>query len=61
MTEAFRPADDTYGPVSYPVAAVADTRHPGLARAFIDALVGPEGRRVLAGLGFLAPATGARR
>jgi molybdate transport system substrate-binding protein len=61
VTEAFRPADDTYGPVSYPVAAVADTTHPGLARAFIDALVGPEGRRVLAGLGFLAPTTGARR
>jgi molybdate transport system substrate-binding protein len=61
VTEAFRPADDTYGPVSYPVAAVADTKHPVLARAFIEALVGPEGRRVLAGLGFLAPAPGARR
>jgi len=57
---AFRPPEDTYRPVTYPVAVVKDSRQPALARAFIDLLVSPEGRQVLARLGFLPPPPGAR-
>ena len=55
VTQAFRPPEDTYRPVTYPVAVMKDAKHPGLARAFIDLLVGAEGQQVLARLGFLAP------
>ena len=60
IVEAFRPPEDTYHPVIYPVAVVKDSRQPALARAFIDLLVSAEGRQVLAGVGFLPPAAGAR-
>jgi molybdate transport system substrate-binding protein len=55
VVEAFRPAEDTYSPVVYPVAVVAASKHPAVARAFIDLLVGPEGQSVLARFGFLPP------
>ncbi|WP_205471342.1 molybdate ABC transporter substrate-binding protein [Nocardioides sp. SYSU D00038] len=39
----------------YPVATLADSDDPDLARAFVDLLLGPTGQRVLADAGF-APA-----
>jgi molybdate transport system substrate-binding protein len=58
VKEAFRPAEDTYRPVTYPVAVVKDSRQPALARAFIDLLSSGEGRQVLTRFGFLPPAGG---
>ena len=55
VKEAFRPAEDTYRAVTYPVAIVTGSRYPGLAGAFIDLLVSAEGRQVLGRLGFLPP------
>jgi molybdate transport system substrate-binding protein len=55
VREAFRPPEDTYGPIVYPAAVVAESRHPALARAFLAALVGAEGRAVLARLGYALP------
>ncbi|WP_277212975.1 molybdate ABC transporter substrate-binding protein [Isoptericola croceus] len=44
---------------TYPIAAVtqtdADTDHAALVQQFIDAVQGPEGQRLLADLGFVAP------
>jgi molybdate transport system substrate-binding protein len=60
VKESFRPAEDTYRPVVYPVAVVKDSRHPDLARAFIDLLTGAEGRAVLGRLGFQPPPPGLR-
>jgi molybdate transport system substrate-binding protein len=60
VKEAFRPPEDTYRPVTYPVAVVKDARQPALAGAFIDLLMSQDGRRVLGRFGFLAPPTGAR-
>jgi molybdate transport system substrate-binding protein len=55
VKEAFRPPDDTYRPVVYPAAVVKESRHPALARALVERLVSPEGRAVLARLGFQPP------
>lgn len=55
VVEAFRPPEDTYRPVIYPVAVVAASKHPAVAQAFIDLLVGQEGQAVLARFGFLPP------
>jgi molybdate transport system substrate-binding protein len=60
VKEAFRPAEDTYRPVIYPVAVVAGTRQPAIAQAFVDLLVSREGQAVLAKLGFQPPPAGAR-
>lgn len=60
VKEAFRPPEDTYRPVVYPVAVVAATRQPALARAFVDLLLGSAGRAVLARLGFQPPPAGTR-
>jgi molybdate transport system substrate-binding protein len=60
VREAFRPAEDTYRPVTYPVAVVAGSKHQALAAAFVDLLAGPDGRAVLARFGFLPPPPGAR-
>jgi molybdate transport system substrate-binding protein len=60
VREAFRPAEDTYRPVTYPVAVVKDSRHPALAQAFIELLIGSEGMGLLARFGFQPPPTGAR-
>jgi len=35
VVEAFRPAEDTYRPVTYPVAVVKASKQPALAQAFI--------------------------
>jgi molybdate transport system substrate-binding protein len=58
VREAFRPPEDTYGPVTYPVAVIKDSRHPALGQAFIDVLLGADGRAVLRRLGFLLPPPG---
>ena len=55
VTEAFRPAEDTYRPVTYPAAVVAATRQPARARALVEFLGGDEARAVLARLGFGGP------
>ena len=55
IKEAFRPAEDTYRPVIYPVAIVKGARHLALAAAFIELLAGPDGRQVLGRFGFLPP------
>jgi molybdate transport system substrate-binding protein len=55
VTEAFRPTEDTYRPVTYPAAVVAATRQPALARALVEFLGGDEVRAVLARLGFGGP------
>jgi molybdate transport system substrate-binding protein len=60
VKEAFRPPDDSYRPVIYPVAIVADSKQPALAQAFIDLLVSQQGRTVLAKYGFQPPPAGAR-
>jgi molybdate transport system substrate-binding protein len=60
VKEAFRPSEDTYRPVVYPVAVVAASKHQPLAAAFIDLLLTPEGRAVLDRLGFRPPPAGAR-
>jgi len=60
ITEAFRPAEDTYRPVTYPVAVVKDSRQPALARAFIDLLMTREGQSALSRLGFQPPPSGSR-
>jgi molybdate transport system substrate-binding protein len=60
VKEAFRPPDDTYRPVSYPVAVVAGSRHPALAQAFLDLLSSRAGQVVLGRFGFLPPAAGLR-
>ena len=48
VKEAFRPPEDTYHPVVYPVAVVRDSKHPALAQAFIQLLLDREGQAVLA-------------
>jgi molybdate transport system substrate-binding protein len=60
VKEAFRPAEDTYRPITYPVALVKDAKAAGLAQSFLDFLLGPEGRSVLARFGFLPPPPGLR-
>ena len=55
VKEAFRPPEDTYHPVVYPVAVVRDSKHPALAQAFIQLLLDREGQAVLARLGFQPP------
>jgi molybdate transport system substrate-binding protein len=60
VTEAFRPSEDTYRPVTYPVAVVKDSRQPALARAFIDLLMTREGQSALSRLGFQLPPSGLR-
>jgi molybdate transport system substrate-binding protein len=60
VTEAFRPAEDTYRPVVYPAAVVAGARQPALARAFLEALVSRDGQAVLLRLGFQPPPGGSR-
>ena len=60
VKEAFRPAEDTYRPIVYPVAIVAGSKHQPVAQAFIDLLVGESGRATLARFGFQPPPAGAR-
>ena len=60
VTEAFRPAEDTYRPVLYPAAMVAGAQQAALAQAVLELLVGREGRAVLARFGFQPPSAAAR-
>jgi len=55
VRSAFRPGEDTYPPVVYPVAVVASSRHAALAGGFGELLVGAEGQAVLPRLGFQPP------
>ena len=56
VAEAFRPGEDTYPAITYPVAVVAGAREPALAEAFITLLLSREGQAVLARFGFQPPA-----
>jgi molybdate transport system substrate-binding protein len=60
VKEAFRPAEDTYRPVTYPAAVVVASKQAALARAFLDLSVSQEGQAVLGRLGFQPPPVGAR-
>jgi molybdate transport system substrate-binding protein len=60
VAEAFRPPEDTYRPVIYPVAIVMASRHQAVAREFIDLLTGGGGQSVLARFGFLPPPLASR-
>ena len=40
-------------PATYPIAALAASAHSDDAQAFVDLVLSPEGRRVLADHGFL--------
>jgi molybdate transport system substrate-binding protein len=55
VREAFRPGEETYPPVVYPVAVVAGSRQVALARAFVELLTGVEGQALLRRLGFQPP------
>lgn len=43
---------DSHAPIRYPAAAVADSRHPELARRYLDFLAGPAAQEVLRRHGF---------
>ncbi len=58
VKEAFRPPEDTYRPVIYPVAVVAASRQAGAGRAFIALLLSREGQAILSRLGFQPPGVG---
>ena len=45
VKEAFRPAEDTYRPILYPVAVVAGAKHPAVAQAYVDLLLSRDRRR----------------
>jgi molybdate transport system substrate-binding protein len=60
IKEAFRPAEDTYRPVLYPVALVAGAKQAALAQAFIDLLMSRDGQAVLQKQGFQPPPAGVR-
>jgi molybdate transport system substrate-binding protein len=60
VKEAFRPAEDTYRPILYPVAIVAGAKHAAIAQAYIDLLLSRDGQAVLARFGFLPPPPGVR-
>jgi molybdate transport system substrate-binding protein len=60
VREAFRPGEDTYPPVVYPIAVVTGSRQATLARAFVERVIGPDGQAVLRRLGFQPPPPGAR-
>ena len=60
VKEAFRPAEDTYRPVLYPVAVVSGAKQATLAQAFVDLLLSREGQATLGRLGFQPPPAGVR-
>jgi molybdate transport system substrate-binding protein len=60
VKEVFRPGEDSYRPVAYPVAVVTGSRQPALAAAFIDLLVSGEAQGVLRRLGFAPAPAGSR-
>jgi molybdate transport system substrate-binding protein len=60
VKEAFRPVEETYRPVVYPVAVVAGAKQAALAQAFLDLLVSRAGQATLARFGFQPPPAGTR-
>jgi molybdate transport system substrate-binding protein len=60
VKEAFRPGEETYRPVVYPVGVVARSKHAALGRAFTELLLSAEGQAALARFGFQPPPPGAR-
>jgi molybdate transport system substrate-binding protein len=60
VKEAFRPGEDTYRPVLYPVAVVSGARQATLAQAFVDLLLSRDGQTTLGRLGFQPPPAGVR-
>jgi molybdate transport system substrate-binding protein len=60
VKQAFRPAEDTYRPVVYPVAVVAGAKQAALAQAFLDLLVSRDGQAILVRFGFQPPPAGTR-
>ena len=54
--EAVPIPDDRNVIASYPIAALRDSANPATARAFVELVLGPQGRAALADAGFLAPA-----
>ena len=60
IKEAFRPGEDTYRPIVYPVAVVAGARQASLAQAFLELLVSRQGQSVLGRFGFQPPPASAR-
>jgi molybdate transport system substrate-binding protein len=60
VKEAFRPTEDTYRPVLYPVAVVAGSKQAAIAQAFVDLLMSRDGQVVLGRFGFRPPPAGAR-
>ncbi len=60
VKEAFRPPEDTYRPVLYPVAVVAGSKQSAIAQAFLDLLLSRDGQVVLGRFGFLPPPAGVR-
>jgi molybdate transport system substrate-binding protein len=60
VREAFRPGEDTYPPVIYPIAVVAASSQVPLARAFVELVTGADGQAVLRRLGFQPPPPGSR-
>jgi len=60
VKEAFRPAEDTYRPVLYPVAVVTGAKQAAIARDFLELLMSGDGQTVLGRLGFLPPPAGVR-
>jgi molybdate transport system substrate-binding protein len=55
IKEAGRPPQESYALVTYPGAIIATSRHPALAQAFMDLLLGPVGQQILARWGFQPP------
>jgi len=55
VKEAFRPPQNSYRPVTYPVAVVAGSRNAVLGQVFIDLLLSHDGQETLARLGFQPP------
>jgi molybdate transport system substrate-binding protein len=60
VKEAFRPAEDSYRPVLYPVAVVAGAKQAAIAQAFLELLTSGDGQAVFARFGFLPPPPGVR-
>ena len=60
VKEAFRPAEDTYRPVLYPVAVVTGAKQAAIARDFLELLMSRDGQTAFGRLGFLPPPSGVR-
>jgi molybdate transport system substrate-binding protein len=57
---AFAVPEDAHRPIVYPAAVVRATPHPGLARAFVEALGGREAQQILGRHGFEPAPAGSR-